>query len=109
MDVHNVPLIAHLQREVLLILIVSVMLIIMAIILDVHNVLQAAHLQLVHRHVPAHPIPLGTAPLVFVIIIFMEMENRRVQHVLQTVHPHPEVTALLAHVHTIRHLGLVVV
>ena len=90
-DVHNVPLIVHLQREVLLILIVPVMLDTMAIILDVHNVLQAAHLQLVHRHAPAHPIPLGTAPLVFVIIIFMEVENQRVQHVLQAAHLHLEV------------------
>ena len=44
--VHNVPLIVHLQLEVPLILIVPVMLITMAIILDVQDVQQAAHLQL---------------------------------------------------------------
>ena len=44
--VHNVPLIVHLQREVPLVLIVPVMLITMAIILDVQDVQQAAHLQL---------------------------------------------------------------
>ena len=42
--VHNVPLIVHLQLEVPLILIVPVMLITMAIIPDVQDVQQAAHL-----------------------------------------------------------------
>ena len=89
--VHNVPLIAHLQREVRLILIVPVMQITMAIILDVQHVQQAAHLQLGRRHVPAHPMLLGTSMPVNAMQIIMEMENQRVQHVLQAAHLQLEV------------------